>query len=108
MRAGLVERKRNARAGLAQLTEGLQTIERVSKRLSYKGDGNDFIGSMLAGRRRENLAAQEAVNAEIANIERAEAYAADYGYAFDPAPASGFYTSTPSGSDGWPRHLFNP
>lgn len=86
MRTALAERKRNARTGLVQLGEGVRTIERIRKRLSYSGDGNDLLGGMLNSRMQENERAQAAVNAEIASIERAEAYAFDYGYDFDPTP----------------------
>ena len=73
---------------MANLAAGVDAIERIAKRLSYKGDGHDVIGAMLTGRLAENRRAQAAVNEEIANIERAQAYAKDYGYAFDPAPSA--------------------
>ena len=87
MRAALVRRLANARNTLADLKAGVDAIERIAKRLSYKGDRRDVIGAMLEGRLAENRRAQAAVNAEIENIERAQAYAKDYGYAFDPMPS---------------------
>lgn len=56
----------------------------------------------------ENQRAQGAVNEEIGNIERAQAYAKDYGYAFDPAPpASAFMQSHTGRDDGWVRNMWN-
>lgn len=86
MRRGLAQRLAAAKENLANLKAGVTAIEKISGRLSYKGDRSDVIGNMLRGRLDENRRAQAAVSTEIENIERAQAYAADYGYAFDAPP----------------------
>lgn len=87
MRRGLASRLTDAEEMLANLKAGVDAIEKIGKRLSYKGDRSDVIGSMLRGRLEENRKAQATVSKQIEDIERAQAYAADYGYEFTaPAP----------------------
>lgn len=83
MRNHLSARLQNAKANMENLKAGETAINKIMKRLSYKGEKSDLIAGMLNNRLRDSKAAQGAVSKEIETIERAQEYAKDYGYTFD-------------------------
>lgn len=84
----LARRKADAANQRKILDEAIQNFTKVRDRLSFKGGGADILVSSLNAKIAEGKRMQAAFSGEIEKIERAEAYAADYGYRFDPSPMS--------------------
>lgn len=107
MRRSLVGRMAEAKANLANFKAGATAIEKIMKRLSYKGDRSDLIGGMLRNRLADSQKAQAKITEEIETIERAQAYAKDYGYQFDArAPQDPWMQSAQTSTSGG-RGFFN-
>jgi hypothetical protein len=93
-RRALKDRKANAQASLAQMEEAAETFTEVRERLTFTGGGADVIAGGLGMKIAECQKLASQCRAEIANVERAEAYAADYGYRFDTPPEYGDWQSS--------------
>lgn len=90
-RRALKERKANAQASLAQMEEAAKTFTEVRERLTFTGGCADVIAGGLGMKIAECQKLASQCRAEIANVERAEAYAADYAYRFDAPPPQAAY-----------------